>query len=323
MAAPSLQTLQTTASQTGYQPATLEKVYRLLDLLTAIAEDAFLSPRLALKGGTALNVFHLKLDRLSVDIDLNYVGALDRETMIKERPQIEKALEALVTAQGYAIRRQAASYAGGKWIVRHVSALGGNGNLEIDLNYLYREPLIDAQRIDSVKLGEAQAKGVLVLHRQEIVAGKLVALLNRKAARDLFDARRIFEIEWRDWDAVRPAMLVIGAAQDRDWRTVTPANIGAERQELRAKLTMCLTTGYFVDRSAIDTWIAESAALCAERLAPLLDYTPGEKRFLDRLLDHGEVDVSGLTASPGLKARLERMPIIAWKRDKILKAQGG
>lgn len=81
MPAPSLQTLQRLASETGYQPGTLEKVLRLLDLLQEIAADDILGARLALKGGTALNVFHLALDRLSVDIDVNYVGALDRDAM--------------------------------------------------------------------------------------------------------------------------------------------------------------------------------------------------------------------------------------------------
>src|SRR3546814_112450 len=78
MAAPSAQTLQRIADETGHQLGTLEKVLRLLDLLQEIARDPVLSERLVLKGGTALNVFHLGLDRLSVDIDLNYIGALDR-----------------------------------------------------------------------------------------------------------------------------------------------------------------------------------------------------------------------------------------------------
>jgi predicted nucleotidyltransferase component of viral defense system len=78
MAAPSAETLQRIASETGLPAPTLEKVLRLLDLLQAIAADPSLRTRVALKGGTALNVFHLALDRLSVDIDLNYVGALDR-----------------------------------------------------------------------------------------------------------------------------------------------------------------------------------------------------------------------------------------------------
>jgi hypothetical protein len=37
---------------------------------------------MVLKGGTALNLFVLDVPRLSVDIDLNYIGAADRETML-------------------------------------------------------------------------------------------------------------------------------------------------------------------------------------------------------------------------------------------------
>jgi len=44
------------------------QVIRLLDLLADIATDEVLKDRVALKGGAALNVFYLKLDRLSVDI---------------------------------------------------------------------------------------------------------------------------------------------------------------------------------------------------------------------------------------------------------------
>ena len=59
MAPPSARTLQRLASETGYQPGALEKALRLLDLLREIAGDPILADRLALKGGTALNLFHL------------------------------------------------------------------------------------------------------------------------------------------------------------------------------------------------------------------------------------------------------------------------
>jgi hypothetical protein len=78
MTAPSAQPLQRLAGETGLQAGTLETVLRLLDVPREIAGDELLADRLVLKGGTALNVFHLRLDRLSIDIDLNYVGALDR-----------------------------------------------------------------------------------------------------------------------------------------------------------------------------------------------------------------------------------------------------
>ena len=92
MPAPSRETLQRLAAETGHQPGTLEKVMRLLDLLQDIADDDLLRSCLALKGGTALNAFHLSLDRLSVDIDVNYIGTLDREAMLAERPAVEAAL---------------------------------------------------------------------------------------------------------------------------------------------------------------------------------------------------------------------------------------
>ena len=111
MAPPTVQTLQRLAGETGYQPDTLEKVLRLLDLLDEIAGDPMLSERLVLKGGTALNVFHLDLDRLSVDIDLNYIGALDLTTMESERPHVDAAIDRLLASQGYAVRRRPTEHA--------------------------------------------------------------------------------------------------------------------------------------------------------------------------------------------------------------------
>ncbi len=81
MAAPSTQTLQRIASETGHQVGTIEKVMRLLDILQEIARSRILSEQFALKGGTALNVFHRVLDRLSFDLYLNSVVALDRSAM--------------------------------------------------------------------------------------------------------------------------------------------------------------------------------------------------------------------------------------------------
>lgn len=129
MAPPSAQTLQRVAGETGYQPGTLEKAIRLLEALVEINRDPFLAGRLVLKGGTALNVFHLDLDRLSIDIDLNYIGALDRTVMESERPEIDAAIDRLLVSQGYSVRRRPEEHAGGKWLSRYTSALGGNVTL--------------------------------------------------------------------------------------------------------------------------------------------------------------------------------------------------
>ena len=103
MAPPTVQTLQRLAAETGYRLDTLEKVLRLLELLDEIGEDPVLSQRLALKGGTARDVFYLDLDRLSVDIDLNYVGALDLAVMERERPEVDAAIDRLFVSHGYGL----------------------------------------------------------------------------------------------------------------------------------------------------------------------------------------------------------------------------
>lgn len=90
----SYETLIAQAEATGFRADMLEKVAHLLGLLGALGGHPFLKGKLALKGGTALNLFVFNVPRLSVDIDLNYVGAEDRETMLAERPRIEQAVQA-------------------------------------------------------------------------------------------------------------------------------------------------------------------------------------------------------------------------------------
>ncbi|MFN7096136.1 MAG: nucleotidyl transferase AbiEii/AbiGii toxin family protein [Gammaproteobacteria bacterium] len=75
-----------TAEIEGYRAENLEKVYRLLDLLNVMMQVPYLKERIALKGGTAINLFCTKqLPRLSVDLDFNYINSVDRETMLEEK----------------------------------------------------------------------------------------------------------------------------------------------------------------------------------------------------------------------------------------------
>ena len=38
---------------------------------------------------------------------------------------------------------------------------------------------------------------------------------------------------------------------------------------------------------------------------------------IDQLLDHGEIDPSGLTAPEPVRARIARMPMLAWKAQNV------
>jgi predicted nucleotidyltransferase component of viral defense system len=115
--------LRRAAADSGFQVESYEKVHVLVRLLEAVRTHPFLGTRMALKGGTALNLFVLGLPRLSVDIDLNYVGASDRETMLAERPRIEQALQQVTGRMGMTVKRAPTDHAGGKWRLSYATAL--------------------------------------------------------------------------------------------------------------------------------------------------------------------------------------------------------
>ena len=70
------------AIELGFIRDTLEKVYRLADILEYLNTNPILKNSLALKGGTAINLIIFNLPRLSVDIDLDYFVADSREEML-------------------------------------------------------------------------------------------------------------------------------------------------------------------------------------------------------------------------------------------------
>ena len=119
--------LQREAAATGFRAEALEKVIRLLEVLDGVRSHPFLKSRMVLKGGTALNLFVLDVPRLSVDIDLNYIGAADRETMLAERPKVEQALQAVFGRLGLQVKRVPSDHAGGKWRLSYTSVDGRSG----------------------------------------------------------------------------------------------------------------------------------------------------------------------------------------------------
>jgi predicted nucleotidyltransferase component of viral defense system len=150
---PSRERLLALPATSGFRTNVLEKAARLLNLLNALRSHPFLKDRLALKGGTALNLFLLDLPRLSVDVDLNYIGSADKETMLSDRPQIEKAIEAVFGREELSIQRKPKEHAGGKWLLQYQSPFGGRENLELDLNYMFRIPLWPITLLDSKEVG--------------------------------------------------------------------------------------------------------------------------------------------------------------------------
>jgi predicted nucleotidyltransferase component of viral defense system len=306
------------AEATGFRTNILEKVGLLIHLLEALRNHPFLKGRLALKGGTALNLFIFDVPRLSIDIDLNYVGESDREAMLAERPRVEAALQAVFSREGFTVRRMPGEHAGGKWQLRYQGASGQGGILEVDVNFVFRVPLWPLKLMASRPVGAWQATDIQVLDIHELAAGKLAALLSRKQARDLFDCSHLFRTGALEPERLRLAFVLYGAMNRRDWRTVAIEEVSLEIKDfeqkllptLRSKGADTISAAFFKERLIED---------CHHGLAALLPFTAAEMEFLDRLLAKGKINPELLTADENLQDRIRKHPLLEWKALNVRK----
>ena len=308
----SSETLANQAEATGFRPDMLEKVALLLQLLDAVRSHPFLKDKLVLKGGTALNLFIFDVPRLSIDIDLNYVGAADREAMLAERPKVEEALQAVFSREGFTVRRVPTEHAGGKWQLRYPNAGGQSGNLEVDVNFMFRIPLWPVKNMDSRPVGIWQAVGIQVVDVHELAAGKLSALLSRRQARDLFDCSNLFRLGGLDRERLRLAFVVYGAMSRKDLRTVVPSDVNFNIADLEHRLIPTLRAAG-IERIQQDHFGKGLVEDCRNFLAGLLPFTEAEMEFLNRVLDEGEITPELLTTDEVLQERIRRHPLLEWK----------
>lgn len=177
---------------TGFRPETVDKVRRLLIVLDRIAAHPLLKSKVCLHGGTAINLFFLGAPRLSVDIDLNYIGSTDRETMHAERPPLERAIMDIGDELGFRVEPGIEEHSGRSFKLVY-SGIYGSDFVKIDVDYLNRSPLL-RPRWRQIALPDGSEVAFPLNSDIELIGGKLKALLGRVVPRDLFDIYKIADI---------------------------------------------------------------------------------------------------------------------------------
>ncbi len=317
-----LDQLQREAGATGFQAEALEKVVRLLELLEGLRSHPFLKTRIALKGGTALNLFIFDVPRLSIDVDLNYIGAADRAGMIAERPQLERAVDAVCGRLNLAVRRVPSDHAGGKLRLAYVGASGQSGRLELDVKFLLRVPLWLVVRAASRRIGSFGVTEVPLLDLHELAAGKVVALLARSAPRDLYDVRELLQQPGLDRTRLRIAAVVYGGMNRRDWRGVAIDDVQAAPRDVDRMLLPLLRSDAAPARAEIPAWTERLVGDCRELLRSLLPLEPSEIEFLRLVNEEGEVRPELLTANEQLRALIRAQPGLEWKAKNVREHRG-
>jgi len=305
------------ASATGFRSDLVEKVLHLIGLLGALNAHPYLKGRWVLKGGTALNLFVLDLPRLSLDIDLNYVGKLDLDAMQLERPRIEDAIRSVLSREELSLTRTPHEHAGGKWRLAYSGFSGQKGTLEVDLNFMFRLPLWEVQPRDSHQFGAFQERGIPVLDIHELAAGKLAALLSRKQSRDLFDSHRLLKSDLLERERLRLAFVVYGAMNRKDWRTVTVNDAAFDALEMGEHLLPTLNVRESGDDASPVEYGSRLVMETREALSIVLPFVENERAFLELLLVRGEIDPSLLTSDASLQDRIRQQPLLEWKAQNV------
>lgn len=316
----SRQSLEVESAATGFRPEVLEKVFLLLDLLEAINQHPNTAGKFALKGGTALNLFLFDVPRLSVDIDLNYVGSENRSTMLQERPQLEKVIDQLARRLGLTPQTPRNEHAGMSWAFRYASALGQFDNVKVDINYMYRVPLWAPESRDSRQIGSRQIKDILLMDEYELAAGKLAALLSRRTSRDLFDSYELLVKRNLDREKLRQGFVLYGGMNIEDWRKIRIDDIDRAAEDLDTYLLPLLRTDIIDDLGLPHSaWGERLLSECREALSQIMPLRDSEEAFLSQLLAKGEIQPELFTSDVELGARARRHPALLWKAHNVKK----
>lgn len=161
--------------------------YKQVQLLVQTLPLLFDSNLFALKGGTAINLFVRDLPRLSVDIDLVYLGDEGREeALYRVREELDKiAFRVLQRLMGSSVQKSYESKPDALRLV--ISRMGVS--IKVELSPVFRGTIFPVRQMPICELGEEEFGFVEipVVSLGDLYGGKICAALDRQHPRDLYD----------------------------------------------------------------------------------------------------------------------------------------
>ncbi len=184
----------------GFDDKTVEKIYRICDILQRISLVDYTKERLSLYGGTSLNFLHFKnIPRLSLDIDFNF-----RDLKIgdwgKERDEIDKIIKKILSDLKYFdkdVKIQAA-YPITRFTVNYKTKDDQPDSIKIEIGYMRRIPIFKEEQC--LKFNHFETDEEIEIKTpisEELFGNKFCTLLYRYkdettiSSRDLYDVYTI------------------------------------------------------------------------------------------------------------------------------------
>ncbi len=209
------------ASKTNFIKDNLEKVLRLSEVLRVLNSDSYFQGKLALKGGTAINLTSVELPRLSVDIDLDFTSNLSKEEIEEAKSEMSKKLADYMWQEGYSLNAEPRKhYALLSFTFAYINNAGNRDSIKVEINFMDRCHILPLEHKSIKGKGVIERFDILALNDIELYASKINALLSRATPRDLYDVNAMIDgniIE--DNDLLRKCLIfynMVGGEQDID-----------------------------------------------------------------------------------------------------------
>ena len=282
------------------RPVYEDQVRLLLAVLPFVAAERCF----ALKGGTAINLFERDLPRLSVDIDLTYVGlegredalAIIRDALSRINTNIERTLP---NTRARLVHQVDAGLDVKLHIQRHRT------QIKIEVNPTLRgiaSPVRDMVCSKSVQERFETFVRVPVVSKGELFGGKICAALDRQHPRDLFDVSLLLA-DGGLTPEIRMGMILGLVSHNRPLDELLRPNLKDRTQAFNGEFE-----GMTFSPFSYDQHVATLRALVAEIHATL---TEADRQFLISFHE-GEPDWTILGNQDAAQ-----LPAPAWKLENL------
>lgn len=290
----------------------LEKVVRLLDVLDYIFEKSTFSNDVVLKGGTAINLIHTNLKRLSVDIDIDYHGSLERDKAFLDKEKISNELDEYMTNEGYSVSpKSRGSVALLSRMYQYTNSFGNIDYIKIEINFMDRISIYPTIWND-INLFD-KTLSIRTPLKEELYGMKICALIDRSKPRDLYDVNYLFHsFSNVDIDKLRKSIIFylsldgifnIDDASYEEIQSITQSEIKKELQPVLQK----------------DEWfnLEEATTFVINKLKEVLQLSNNEELYLFEF-SKGNFNPS-LLLDQVFANRVVSHPMAKWKINNIKK----
>ena len=249
-----------------------------------------------------------------IDIDLDFTENSDKPTMLRYRKAITEKLQAYAYASGYRLSPNSKHpFSVDSWVFQYTNVIGNLDNIKVEINYSMRCHLLPTE-IMPIKLRGFENVNVRTLALVELYASKVKALLERGAARDLFDVHNMIRnqvIGEEQKPMLRKGVVFYSAIGGDAKPTGTYSFQTIERlqfKQIRSTLLPVLKKGSFYDLESV------KHEVCSY-LEDLMHLTDDERLFIERF-DLNDYRPELLFEDKEIVERVAEHPMALWKTQK-------